>query len=68
MTPKKIKFLRPNMLFRASESFLGPQKHKKLIFSKKMLNSVICLNIGFGFHSGPGDQGTIRPLKTIHLT
>ena len=57
-------------------SFLGlqkvcfrSQKHKKLIFSKN-LNYVICPNIGFGFHSGPGDLGlgTIRPLQIIHLT
>ena len=45
----------------------GPQKHKKLIFSKNP-NSVICPNIGGSFHSGPGDPGTIGPLETIHLT
>ena len=28
---------------------------------------MICLNIGSGFHSGPGDPGTIRPLEIIHL-
>ena len=54
------------MFWGLKEVFLGPQKHKKLIFSKNP-NSVICLNIGGSFHSGPGDLGTIGRLDTIHL-
>ena len=67
MTPPKVGFLRPNKVLGAKKSFLGLPKHKKMIFSKN-LNSVICVNIGGSFHSGPGHLGTIRPLKTINLT
>ena len=34
MTPPKVGFLRPNKVLGAQKSFFGPQKHKKLIFSK----------------------------------
>ena len=66
MTPPKVGFL--NKVSGAQKSFFGPPKtEKKLIFSKNPI-SVICPNIGGGFHSGPGDLGTIRPLEIIHLT
>ena len=67
MTPPKVAFLRLNKVLGTQKSFLGPQKHKKLIFSKNP-NSVICPNIAGSFHSGPGNPGTIGPLETIHLT
>ena len=35
MTPPKVRFLRPNKVLGAQKSFLGPSKHKKLIFSKR---------------------------------
>ena len=67
MTPKK-KVSEAKHAFQSFRKFFGLSKTQKIDFLKKILNSVICLNIGFGFHSGPGDPGTIRPLKTIHLT
>ena len=66
MTLQKVGFLGPYKVFGDPKCFWAPPKHKKLIFSKN-LNSLICLNMGLCFHSGPGHPGTIRPLKTIHL-
>ena len=63
----KVRFKRPNKVFGAPKSFLGPPKTQEIDFLKN-LNSVICPNFGFGFHSDPGDLGTIRPLETIYLT
>ena len=62
------KKVRPNKVSGVPKSFLCPPKCRKIDFRKKNLNSVICLNIGFGFHSGPGDPVTIRPFQTIHLS
>ena len=36
MTPLKVRFLRPNKVFRAQKSFLGPQKTQKIDFLKKL--------------------------------
>ena len=66
MTPPKVGFLRSNKVVGAQKSFFGPPETQKIDFLKNP-NSVICLNIGGSFHSGPGDLGTIGPLETIHL-
>ena len=52
------------MVFGVKEVFLGPQKSKKLIFSKN-LNSVICLNMGGGQGSGPSHPDGVGPLGSI---
>ena len=66
MTLQKVGFLGPYKVFGDPKCFWAPSKHEKLIFSKD-LNSLICLNMGLCFHSGPGHPGTIRPHKAIHL-
>ena len=45
----------------------GPQKMEKMIFFKN-LKSVICLNIGGGQDSCPGDPDSVGTHQTIHST
>ena len=53
MTSQKVQFLRPNNL--GLQKKFWPKKHQKLMFSKNP-NSLICPNIGGGFHRGLGDH------------